>query len=255
MVSSVPMTSAASTRGATGVSSPPSTGRPARCVEVRHRPRRPLGRRRGELRGRRVVPARRRPRAGSGVRRRRQPGPLPRHGRAPERNQPPRRQPLHGLGRRPRPRHWRLEWFHQVSPHDLFDRDRSTPSWSRWSTGRTWWSEREVGGGRGLDPDDGTLRWETEVGTTRTTTSPSWTARPPSLLDVRRGAHPAGLADGVVYLVGGRTHRWSSGPDEVAYFGARERRRGGGRRRSTPTTGEVLWATRSPGDPLVQRQS
>ena len=74
--------------------------------------------------GRGLVPTSRRPRAGSGVRRRRQPGPVPRNARAPERHQPPGRQPLHGLVVALDLATGALEWFHQVTPHDIFDRDQ-----------------------------------------------------------------------------------------------------------------------------------
>ena len=78
-----------------------------RAVDLRHRRGRPVGPPRGQLGRRRLVPAggRRRPRPR--LRRRRQPGAVPRHARVAERVQPARAQPVHELGGRPRPRHRR----------------------------------------------------------------------------------------------------------------------------------------------------
>jgi len=144
-----------------------------------------------------------------------------------------------------------LEWFHQVTPHDIFDRDQVHTLMARLDDG----SDVIVSAGKsgvvvGLDPADGTVRWTTEVGHHQNDDLEALDG--PTV--VAPGTYggvltPPATADGVVYLatVDAPTEL---PPDETAYFGAPLGSADGEITAVSADTGEVLWATEVPGDPL-----
>jgi outer membrane protein assembly factor BamB len=144
-----------------------------------------------------------------------------------------------------------LAWFHQVTPHDLFDRDQVHTQLVTLADG----SDVVVSSGKsgvvvGLDPDDGTVRWETEVGTHENDDLIALDG-PTSVTPGTYGGvlTPPAAADGVVYLpvVNAPVELR---PDEVAYFGAEMGTADGEVAALDAATGELLWSTRVPGDPL-----
>lgn len=144
-----------------------------------------------------------------------------------------------------------LAWFHQVVPHDIFDRDQVHTLMARLDDG----TDVIVSAGKsgivvGLDPDDGTVRWTTEVGHHDNDDLAALDG--PTV--VAPGTYggvltPPATADGVVYLatVDAPTELQ---PDETAYFGAPLGSADGEVTAVDADTGEVLWETEVPGDPL-----
>ena len=114
------------------------------------------------------------------------------------------------------------DWYHQVTPHDIFDRDQVHTLIVTLDDGTTWWSAPGKSGVVvGLDPDDGTVRWRTEVGVHDNDDLDELDG--PTV--VTPGTYggvltPPATADGVVYLPVGRTPPTELTPDETAYFGA-----------------------------------
>ena len=144
-----------------------------------------------------------------------------------------------------------LAWFHQVTPHDIFDRDQVHTLMATLQDG----TDVIVSAGKsgvlvGLDPDDGTVLWRTEVGVhdnddLEALDGPTF---------VNPGTYggiltPPATADGVVYAatVDAATELV---PDETAYFGAPLGTEDGEVSAVDAGTGEVLWEVDVPGDPL-----
>ena len=144
-----------------------------------------------------------------------------------------------------------LAWYHQVIPHDLFDRDQVHTLMAD-AGGR---HDVIVSAGKsgvlvGLDPDDGTVRWETEVGVhdndDLTELDGPTFINPGTYGGVLT---PPATADGVVYAATVDAATELS-PDETAYFGAPLGTEDGEVTAVDADTGEVLWETDVPGDPL-----
>ena len=144
-----------------------------------------------------------------------------------------------------------LEWFHQVTPHDIFDRDQVHAQLVELEDG----SDVVVSSGKsgvvvGLDPDDGTVRWTTEVGHHEnddlTELDGPTTVAPGTYGGVLT---PPAWADGVVYLpvVNAPVEL---APEEVAYFGADVSIGEGDVVAIDAATGDVQWSTAVPGQPL-----
>ena len=144
-----------------------------------------------------------------------------------------------------------LAWFHQVTPHDIFDRDQVHTLMATLEDG----TDVVVSAGKsgvlvGLDPDDGTVLWRTEVGVHHNDDLEELDE--PTL--VSPGTYggiltPPSTADGIVYAatVDAATEL---PPDETAYFGAPLGTEDGEVSAVDAATGEVLWAVDVPGDPL-----
>ena len=144
-----------------------------------------------------------------------------------------------------------LRWFHQVTPHDLFDRDQVHALVAQDADGR----DVVVSSGKsgvlvGLDPDDGTRLWRREVGEHLNDDL--------EVLDgptkVAPGTYggiltPPSSADGVVYAAVVNAPVTLE-PDETAYFGATLGEQDGEIVAVDATDGSVVWATAVPGDPL-----
>jgi outer membrane protein assembly factor BamB len=144
-----------------------------------------------------------------------------------------------------------LKWFHQVTPHDIFDRDQVHTQLVTLEDG----SDVVVSSGKsgvvvGLDPGDGTVRWETEVGRHEND----------DLLDlegpttVAPGTYggvltPPAWSDGVMYLPVVNAPVELT-PDATAYFGADVSTGDGEVAAVDAATGEVLWTSTLPGQPL-----
>jgi len=144
-----------------------------------------------------------------------------------------------------------LVWFHQVTPHDIFDRDQVHAQLVELGDG----SDVVVSSGKsgvvvGVDPDDGSLRWTSEVGLHEnddlTELDGPTTVAPGTYGGVLT---PPAWADGVVYLPVVNAPA-ELRPDEVAYFGADVSVGDGEVVAVDASTGEVQWATTVPGQPL-----
>lgn len=144
-----------------------------------------------------------------------------------------------------------LRWFHQVTPHDLFDRDQVHALLAEGADGE----DVVVSAGKsgilvGLDPDDGTVRWRQEVGEHRNDDL-SALAGPTEVAPGTYGGvlTPPSTADGVVYAAVVNAPA-TLAPDETAYFGAAMGQRDGEVAAVDAADGSVLWSTPVPGDPL-----
>ncbi len=145
-----------------------------------------------------------------------------------------------------------LAWFHQVTPHDIFDRDQVHTLMATLEDG----TDVVVSAGKsgvfvGLDPDDGTVLWRTEVGVHDNDDLEALDG--PTL--VYPGTYggiltPPSTADGIVYAatVDAATELRAR-RDRLLRRPARHRGRRG-RRPSTPRPARSLWAVDVPGDPL-----
>jgi glucose dehydrogenase len=143
-----------------------------------------------------------------------------------------------------------LRWYHQVVPHDLFDRDQVHTLIADVDGEDVVVSAGKSGILVGLDPDDGTLRWEVEVGR-HENDDLTELAGPTVVYPGTYGGvlTPPATADGVVYAAvvnAPATLR----PDETAYFGADLGTGDGEVVAVDAADGTVLWSTPVPGDPL-----
>lgn len=139
-----------------------------------------------------------------------------------------------------------LRWYHQVVPHDIFDRDQVHAL----IVGNTVVSAGKSGIIVGLNPDDGTVRWQRRVGMHHNDNLEEL----PGPTEVAPGTYggiltPPSAADGVVYaaVVNAPTELR---PDEVSYFGAELGWHPGEVIAVDATTGKLKWSTKVPGDPL-----
>ncbi len=144
-----------------------------------------------------------------------------------------------------------LRWFHQVTPHDLLDRDQVHALLAETADGE----DVVVSAGKSgvlvaLDPDDGTVLWRQEVGEHQN--DDLATLDGPT--EVAPGTYggiltPPSTADGVVYSAVLNAPATLS-PDETAYFGATLGQQDGEVVAVDATDGSILWSTPVPGDPL-----
>ena len=144
-----------------------------------------------------------------------------------------------------------LRWYHQVHPHDLFDRDlvhtliaHPTPT-----------TRVVVGTGKGgvvvgLDPATGKLRWSTSVGM-HDHDQLTKLDGPTAVLPGTYGGvlTPPATADGVVYVASINAPTTLS-PTEKAYIGSELGTNDGVVTAVDARTGRVRWKTTVPGDPL-----
>ena len=145
----------------------------------------------------------------------------------------------------------RLRWYHQVHPHDLFDRDlvhtliaHPTPTTSV-----------VVGMGKGgvvvgLDPASGKLLWSTPVGTHHNDQLTKL-AGPTEVLPGTYGGvlTPPATADGVVYVASINAPT-KLAPTQTAYIGSELGSNDGVVTAINAASGKVLWHTTVKGDPL-----
>ena len=144
-----------------------------------------------------------------------------------------------------------LAWYHQVIPHDIFDRDLVHTMIVDLDDG----SDLVVATGKGatvvgIDPDTGTPRWETPVGRHENDDldeiSGETTVYPGTYGGVLT---PPASADGTVYVA---TLNAPSTvvPDATFYFGGDLGTEPGEVVAVDAASGAVRWATAVPGDPL-----
>ena len=145
----------------------------------------------------------------------------------------------------------KLRWFHQVTAHDLFDRDQVHALLARTSDGR----EVVVSTGKsgevvGLDPDRGTVLWQRPVGTHQNDDLKAL----PGPTEVYPGTYggvltPPATADGIVYVATNNAPT-KLPPDKPSYFGGDLGTHDGEVVAINATDGKVVWDTKVPGDPL-----
>jgi outer membrane protein assembly factor BamB len=144
-----------------------------------------------------------------------------------------------------------LVWFHQATPHDIFDRDFvhtmivDIPGSSR---------QVVVGTGKngevlGLDPASGRLLWSTPVGIHHDGEVPALSG-PTEVLPGTYGGvlTPPASADGIVYVATLNAPD-TLYPNKTAYFGGKLGTYPGDVVAINATTGHILWDTEVPGDP------
>lgn len=143
-----------------------------------------------------------------------------------------------------------LRWYHQVTPHDLFDRDQVHTLIADGAGEDTVVSAGKSGVLVGVDPDTGEERWRTAVGVHANDGLDAL----PGPTDIAPGTYggiltPPAYADGVVYaaVINAPT---TLKPDETAYFGAQFGQQPGDVVAVDARDGHVLWSTPVPGDPL-----
>ncbi len=144
-----------------------------------------------------------------------------------------------------------LLWYHQVTPHDLFDRDLVHTLIARDTDG----TETVIGTGKagvvvGLDPETGSRRWITPVGVHRNDDLTEIDGP----TEVTPGTYggvltPPATADNVVY-VATLDAPVTFSPDSTAYFAAELGVNDGEMTAVDAGSGDVLWSTDIPGDPL-----
>ena len=143
-----------------------------------------------------------------------------------------------------------LRWYHQVTPHDLFDRDQVHTLLATVDGDAVVVSAGKSGVLVGLDPDDGSVRWEREVGEHSNDDLEALDGP----TEVAPGTYggvltPPSTADGVVYAAVVNAPA-TLAPDQTAYFGAEMGQADGEVVAVDADDGSVLWSTPVPGDPL-----
>ena len=148
----------------------------------------------------------------------------------------------------------KLLWYHQVFPHDLYDRDEVQAMLVpvRQAVGGS--SEVAISSGKGgfvlgLNPRTGRLLWKTAVGIHRNGDLPKLTGSTTVYPGTFGGVlTPPASADGVVYAA---TLNASSTltPDHTFYFGGKIGTMDGDVVAMSARTGKVAWDTKVPGDP------
>jgi len=143
-----------------------------------------------------------------------------------------------------------LRWFHQVTKHDLFDRDQVHALIADVAGRDVVVSAGKSGVLVGLDPRSGRVRWRTEVG--RHDHDDLTALDGPTL--VYPGTYggvltPPATADGMVYAAVVNAPAELE-PDATAYFGAQLGTADGEVVAVDARTGKVRWSTTVPGDPL-----
>ncbi len=144
-----------------------------------------------------------------------------------------------------------LLWFHQVLPHDNFDRDQVHALVARLPGGeRVVVSTGKSGIVVGIDPSSGEALWRTEVGIHRNDDLAEL-SEPTEVYPGTFGGviTPPATADGVVY-VATLNAPTTLPPDQPSYFGSDLGTGPGEVAAVDAATGEVLWSTEVPGDPL-----
>jgi outer membrane protein assembly factor BamB len=144
-----------------------------------------------------------------------------------------------------------LRWYHQVHPHDLFDRDLVHTMLYQPAGGRPMVVATGKGGVEvGLDRDTGKELWRTPVGVHHNDDLTALKG-PTSVAPGTYGGvlTPPALADGTVYAAV-INEPVTLPPDAPSYFGATLGKHDGEVDAVDATTGRLRWRTAVPGDPL-----
>jgi outer membrane protein assembly factor BamB len=148
----------------------------------------------------------------------------------------------------------KLLWYHQVFPHDLYDRDevqamlvpvRRAVDGSR----QVAISAGKGGYVLGLNPLSGRRLWKTAVGIHRNGDLPRLTG-PTTILPGTYGGvlTPPASADGLVYAAALNAPSTLE-PDQTAYFGGKVGTMDGDVVAMSARTGKIVWDAKVPGDP------
>jgi glucose dehydrogenase len=143
----------------------------------------------------------------------------------------------------------KLLWYHQVTAHDLFDRDQVHVLLAHKGAQEVVVSAGKSGEVVGLDPDTGRVLWQTPVGRHEHDNAPL--TGPTEVYPGTYGGvlTPPATADGVVYLATLNSPTKLQ-PDAVSYFGSELGTSDGEMYAIDAGSGKVLWHSATPGDPL-----
>ncbi len=148
----------------------------------------------------------------------------------------------------------KLLWYHQVFPHDLYDRDEVQAMLVPVRRAVDGSREVAISSGKGgfvlgLDPRTGRLLWKTAVGIHRDGDLPQLTG-PTTIWPGTFGGvlTPPASADGVVYAATLNAPSTLE-PDQTAYFGGKVGTEDGEVVALSARTGKIAWDTKVPGDP------
>ena len=143
-----------------------------------------------------------------------------------------------------------LQWYRQVIPHDLFDRDHVHTLLAETDDGPVVVSAGKGGVVYGHDPETGEVRWERAVGIHRNDdlteldgATEIWPGTFGGIIS------PPSTHDGVVYVATLNAPTELS-PDAPSYIGSELDTAPGEVAAVDATTGELLWSTEVEGDPL-----
>jgi glucose dehydrogenase len=145
----------------------------------------------------------------------------------------------------------KLRWFHQVTAHDLYDRDQVHAMLARTTDARTVVvSTGKSGEVIGLDPERGTVLWQRPVGIHRNDDRPVLDGP----TEVYPGTYggvltPPATADGIVYVATNNAPT-KLPPDQPSYFGGEMGTHDGEVVAINAADGKVVWDAKVPGDPL-----
>ncbi len=143
-----------------------------------------------------------------------------------------------------------LRWYHQATPHDIFDRDQIHALIVRTGSRTVVVSTGKSGVVIGLDPDHGRVLWQVSIGDHHNDNLTALTG-PTSVTPGTYGGvlTPPATADGVVYLSTLNAPSTLE-PNKTAYFGSFLNTQKGQLVAIDSASGRQLWATTLPGDPL-----
>ncbi len=143
-----------------------------------------------------------------------------------------------------------LVWYHQVTPHDLFDRDQVEVMLATVNGREVVVSSGKSGEVLGLDPDTGRVLWQRAVGkhlhdnlTALHGPTAIWPGTYGGVLT------PPATADGTVYAATLNAPS-TLPPDQPSYFGGTLGTADGEVVAIDAASGQVRWDTKVPGDPL-----
>jgi outer membrane protein assembly factor BamB len=148
----------------------------------------------------------------------------------------------------------RLLWYHQVFPHDLYDRDEVQAMLVPVSRSIDGSRQVAISAGKGgyvlgLNPRTGRLLWKTAVGIHRHGDLPTLKG-PTTIFPGTYGGvlAPPASANGMVYAATLNAPSTLS-PDQTAYFGGKVGTHDGDVVAMSARTGRISWDTKVPGDP------
>ena len=144
-----------------------------------------------------------------------------------------------------------LRWYHQVTPHDLFDHDQQFALLAATAQGTTVISTGKSGLVLGLDPDTGDVRWQRAVGLHAnedlTTVNQPTEVAPGTLGGV---IAPPATANGIIYVAVNNEPTVYQTTTEQNLSGAPVGQHDGEVVAIDAATGEVVWDVHVPGDPF-----
>ena len=148
----------------------------------------------------------------------------------------------------------KLLWYHQVFPHDDYDRDEVQAMLAPVARAVDGSNQVAISSGKGgyvlgLNPFTGKLLWKTAVGIHHDGDLPRLTG-PTTVLPGTFGGvlTPPASADGVVYVAALNAPSTLE-PNKTAYFGGKVGSMDGDVVAMSARTGKILWNTTVPGDP------